>query len=130
VGWHVPILADQEVGRVESAKADALAAGLPPNPTLGYSRDRKGVAPMLDRRDLADFPNLRCFRPARTAPGSRRECVWKWPTLGNNLRRGELAAEIRHRFHEALFKQETVLATEAWVQRVLPRRTHRRQAGP
>jgi hypothetical protein len=27
-------------GRVEAAEADALAAGLPPNPTLGYSRDR------------------------------------------------------------------------------------------
>jgi hypothetical protein len=34
---------------------------------------------------------------------------------GNNLRRGELAAEIRHRFHEALFKQETVRATETWT---------------
>ena len=34
-GLARPDLADQELGRVESAKADALAAGLPPNPTLG-----------------------------------------------------------------------------------------------
>ena len=115
-GLARPDLADLEVGRVESAKAEATAAGMPPNPTLGYTRDRKGGAPdsteetwqLSQTFDLSGRRGLR-----REAAESRVEAAY----AGNNLRRGELAAEIRHRFHEALFKQEAVLATETWVQR-------------
>jgi cobalt-zinc-cadmium efflux system outer membrane protein len=115
-GLARPDLADQEVGRVESAKADALATGLLPNPTFGYSRDRKGGTPESTEEtwqlsQTFDVSGRRGLR--REAAESRVEAAY----AGNNLRRGELAAEIRHRFHEALFKQETVLATEAWVQR-------------
>jgi len=115
-GLARPDLADLEVGRVESAKAEATAAGMPPNPTLGYTRDRKGGAPdsteetwqLSQTFDLSGRRGLR-----REAAESRVEAAY----AGNNLRRGELAAEIRHRFHEALFKQEAVLVTETWVQR-------------
>jgi hypothetical protein len=37
-------------------------------------------------------------------------CVSKRPSAGNAQRRKELAAEIRRRFHEVLFKQETIRA--------------------
>jgi cobalt-zinc-cadmium efflux system outer membrane protein len=109
-------LADLEVGRVESAKADATAAGMPPNPTLGYTRDRKGGTPDSTEEtwqlsQTFDVSGRRGLR--REAAEIRVEAAY----AGNNLRRGELAAEIRHRFHEALFKQETVRATEIWTQR-------------
>ncbi len=111
-----PDLADLEVGRVESAKADATAAGMPPNPTLGYTRDRKGGTPDSTEEtwqlsQTFDVSGRRGLR--REAAEIRVEAAY----AGNNLRRGELAAEIRHRFHEALFKQETVRATEIWTQR-------------
>lgn len=115
-GLARPDLADLEVGRVESAKADALAAGLLPNPTLGYSRDRKGGTPESTEEtwqlsQTFDVSGRRGLR--REAAEIRVEAAY----AGNKLRRGELAAEIRHRFHEALFKQETVRATEIWTQR-------------
>jgi cobalt-zinc-cadmium efflux system outer membrane protein len=115
-GLARPALADLEVGHVESAKADALAAGLLPNPTLGYSRDRKGGTPDSTEEtwqlsQTFDVSGRRGLR--REAAEIRVESAY----ASNNLRRGELAAEIRHRFHESLFKQETVQATETWVQR-------------
>jgi len=115
-GLARPDLADQELGRVESAKADALAAGLPPNPTLGYTRDRKGGTPdsteetwqLSQTFDLSGRRGLR-----REAADLRVEAAY----AGNNLHRAEWAAEIRRSFHQTLFKQEAVLATEIWVQR-------------
>lgn len=112
-GLARPDLADLEAGRVESAKADALAAGLLPNPTLGYSRDRKPGAQdeTWQLSQTFDVSGRRGLR--REAAEIRVEAAY----AGNNLRRGELAAEICHRFHEALFKQEAVQATETWVHR-------------
>lgn len=115
-GLARPDWADQEIGRVESAKADALAAGLLPNPTFGYSRDHKpGTQGTTEETwqlsQTFDVSGRRGLR--REAAEIRVEAAY----AGNNLRRGELAAEIRHRFHEALFKQETVRATEIWTQR-------------
>lgn len=115
-GLARPDLADLEVGRVEAARADALAAGLLPNPTLGYSRDHmRGSQGSTEETwqvsQSFDVSGRRGLR--REAAEMRVEAA----QAGNNLRRGELAAEIRRRFHETLFKQETVRATELWTQR-------------
>lgn len=115
-GLARPDLADQELGRLESAKADAIAAGLPPNPTLSYSRDRTGGTPGSTEEtwqlsQTFDVSGRRGLR--REAAGRRIEAAY----AGNNLHRAEWAAEIRRSFHQALFKQEAVLATETWVQR-------------
>lgn len=115
-GLARPDLADQELGRVESAKADAIAAGLPPNPTLSYSRDRTGGTPGSTEEtwqlsQTFDVSGRRGLR--REAAGRRIEAAY----AGNNLHRAEWAAEIRRSFHQTLFKQEAVLATETWVQR-------------
>ena len=115
-GLARPDLADQELGRVESGKADALAAGLPPNPTLGYTRDRKRGTPDLTDEtwqlsQTFDLSGRRGLR--REAADIRVEAAY----AGNNQHRGEWAAEIRRSFHQTLFKQEAVLATETWVKR-------------
>ena len=76
---------------------------------VGCTRDSTEETWQLSQTfDLSGRRGLR-----REAAESRVEAAY----AGNNLRRGELAAEIRHRFHEALFKQEAVLVTETWVQR-------------
>lgn len=109
-------LADLERGTVQAAEADVLAAGLFPNPTLSYSRERVGDSPdsveqiwMLEQ--TFDFSGRRgLHREAAT----RRVAV---VTAGNAGRRLDLAAEIRRSFHDVLFRQQTILATETWVQR-------------
>lgn len=115
-GLARPDLADLALGRVESAKADALAAGLPPNPTIGYSRDRNRGTPgsteetwqLSQTFDLSGRRSLR-----REAADIRVEAAY----AGNDRRRDELVAEIRRSFYLTLFKHEAVLATETWTQR-------------
>ena len=109
-------LADLESGSVESARADVLAAGMLPNPTLGYSRDQyrgslQSTEETWQLSQTFDVSGRRGLR--REAAEIRVEASH----AGNNLRRGELAAEIRRRFHETLFKQEAVRVTETWTQR-------------
>ena len=115
-GLARPDLADLETGSVESARADVLTAGMLPNPTLGYSRDQyrgnlESTEETWQLSQTFDFSGRRGLR--REAAEVRVEASY----AGNNLRRGELAAEIRRRFHETLFKQEAVRATETWTQR-------------
>ncbi len=107
-------LADLERGTVESARADALAAGQWPNPTLSYGRERLRGSPSATEESWQvsqafDLSGRRSLR--REAAELRVEAAYS----GNNLRRQELAAETRRRFHETLYKQELVHATEAWV---------------
>lgn len=114
-GLARPDLSDLEVGRVESARADALAAGLPPNPTLGYNRDRKpGTLASTEESwqvfQTFDVSGRRGLR--REAADRRVEAAY----AGNNLRRREFVAEILRRFYETLYKQETVRATERWTE--------------
>ena len=109
-------LADLELGRVESAKADAIAAGMLPNPTLGYSHDRnRGGSGSTEETwqlfQTFDVSGRRGLR--REAADLRVEAAY----AGNNLYRSEWTAEISRSFYQTLFKQEAVLATETWVQR-------------
>lgn len=115
-GLARPDLADLETGSVESARADVLAAGMLPNPTLGYSRDQyrgnlESTEETWQLSQTFDVSGRRGLR--REAAEVRVEASY----AGNNLRRSELAAEIRRRFHETLFKQEAVRVTETWTQR-------------
>ena len=109
-------LADLERGAVQAAEAGVIAAGLFPNPTLSYSRERVGGSPdtveqgwMLGQ--TFDFSGRRGLH--REAATRRVAAV----TAGNASRQLEMAAEIRRSFHEALFRQETIRATETWAQR-------------
>jgi len=109
-------LADLERGAVDAAQADALAAGLAPNPTLGYGRERipgtpNGVEETWQISQAFDLSGRRGLR--RVAADRLVEAA----ASGNLARRVEIAAEIRRRFHERLFKQETIRATELWLQR-------------
>lgn len=109
-------LSSLERGSVEVAEADALAAGLPPNPTLGYSSDRgrRGADATEQTWLIAqtfDVSGRRGLR--REAAGVRVDVA----SVGNAQRRKEIAAEIRYRFHEVLLKQETISSTEAWTRR-------------
>lgn len=101
-------------GAVQAAEADVTAARLYPNPTLDYSRERLSGTPdsveqgwMLGQTfDVSGRRGL-----LREAAHRRVAAV----TAGNSSRQLEMAAEIRHSFHEALFRQETIRATEAWT---------------
>ncbi len=116
LGLARPDLTDLERGVVQAAEADALAAGHLPNPTLNYSRERMNGSPetieqtwMLEQTfDLAGRRGL--HREAAT----RRVAA---ASAGNASRKLEYAAEIRRGFHDVLFRQETIRATESWTQR-------------
>lgn len=108
--------ADLGRGAVQAAEADVLAAGLFPNPTMSYSRDRVGDSPeeieqtwMLEQTfDVSGRRGLH-----REAASRRVAAV----AAGNAARQLEMAADIRRSFHDVLFRQETIRATETWTQR-------------
>lgn len=108
--------ADLERGAVQAAEADVLAAGLLPNPTLSYSRDRVGDSPeaveqtwMLEQTfDVSGRRGLH-----REAASRRVDAV----AAGNASRQLEVAADIRRSFHDVLFRQAAIRATETWTQR-------------
>ena len=103
-------------GAVQAAEADVLAAGLYPNPTLSYSRERLDGSPdtleqtwMLEQAfDLSGRRGLH-----REAASRRVAAV----AAGNASRQVQMAADIRRSFHDALFRQEIIRTTETWVQR-------------
>lgn len=109
-------LADLERGAVQAAEADVIAAGQLPNPVLSYSRESLDGSPdtveqtwMLEQAfDLSGRRGLH-----REAASQRVAAV----TANNASRQLALAAEIRRSFHETLFHQETIRATETWTQR-------------
>jgi cobalt-zinc-cadmium efflux system outer membrane protein len=109
-------LSDLDFSSVEMAKSDAVAAGLPPNPTVSYTRDH-GPGPNAYNEEtwlLSQSFDLSGRRRLRREAAEQRVAA---AYSGNRLRRNEWAAEIRRRFYETLFKQEAVRATGAWVQR-------------
>lgn len=109
-------VADLDSAMLGAAEADALAARVLPNPTLAYGQD-KGRGSSLSKEEswlLAQSFDISGRRGLRQeAAEVRVEAVH----AGNKLRRGEWAAEIRRRFHEALLHQETVRATQTWTER-------------
>lgn len=109
-------LADLARGTLEAAEADVLAAGLYPNPVLSYSRERVSGSPdTLEQTWMLNQSfDLSGRRGLHREAASRRVAA---ATAGNASRQLELSAEIRRSFHEALFRQESIRATETWVQR-------------
>lgn len=115
-GLARPELSDLDTAQVDIARSDVLAAGVLPNPSIGYTSDR-GRSSNLNNEETwllsqsFDLSGRRGLR--REAAELRVESAYS----GNRLRHVEWAAEIRQRFHETLFKQEVVRATESWAQR-------------
>lgn len=115
-GLARPELSDLDTAQVDIARSSVLAAGVLPNPTIGYTSDR-GRSSNLNNEETwllsqsFDLSGRRGLR--REAAELRVESAYS----GNRLRHVEWAAEIRQRFHETLFKQEVVRATESWAQR-------------
>ncbi|WP_326527159.1 TolC family protein [Dokdonella sp.] len=115
-GLARPELSDLDTAQVDIARSDVVAAGALPNPTIGYTSDR-GRSSNLNNEETwllsqsFDLSGRRGLR--REAAELRVESAYS----GNRLRHVEWAAEIRQRFHETLFKQEVVRATESWAQR-------------
>jgi cobalt-zinc-cadmium efflux system outer membrane protein len=108
--------ADLGRGAVQSAEADVLTAGLFTNPTLSYSRDRVDGSPDTVEQSwmLEQTFDVSGRRGLHRKAASRRVAA---VTAGNASRQLQMAAEIRRSFHEVLFRQETIRATEAWAQR-------------
>lgn len=110
-------LADVIDGTVGQARADAGEAGLWPNPTVGYEQERVNGAAgdVVEKRarlaQTFDVSGRRALR--REAADARTEAV----TADMNLRRLEVAGEIRRAFYEALFRQARLRATEQLVKR-------------
>jgi outer membrane protein, heavy metal efflux system len=107
---------DLERGAVQAAEADVLAAGLFPNPTLSYSRDRVDGSPDTVEQTwmLGQTFDISGRRGLHREAASRRVAS---VTAGNAARQLDMAAEIRRGFHEALFRQQTIRAAETWAQR-------------
>jgi outer membrane protein, heavy metal efflux system len=107
---------DLERGAVQAAEADVLAAGLFPNPTLSYSRDRVDGSPDTVEQTwmLGQTFDISGRRGLHREAASRRVAS---VIAGNAARQLDMAAEIRRGFHEALFRQQTIRAAETWAQR-------------
>ncbi len=108
--------ADLERGAVQAAEADVLAAGLYPNPTLSYSRETVDGSPDAVEQTwmLEQSFDVSGRRGLHREAASRRVAA---VTAGNATRQLQMAAEIRRSFHEVLFRQETIRATETWTER-------------
>ena len=109
-------LSDLAEATSEAARADVLRASQRPNPTLGYSREQTGGSPRMVEQSLhiAQTFQLSGRRGLQTEAAGRRLVVAE---AGSDMRRAELATEIKSRFYEVLLKQELIRATETWIER-------------
>jgi cobalt-zinc-cadmium efflux system outer membrane protein len=109
-------LAELAEATAEAASADVLRASQLPNPMLGYSRERTGGSPRTVEQSLhiAQTFQLSGRRELQTQAASRR---FDMAEAGSDVRRAELAAEIKNRFYEVLLKQELIRSTETWIER-------------
>ena len=109
-------LAELAEANAEAARADVLRASQLPNPTLGYSREQTGGSPRTVDQSLhiAQTFQLSGRRELHTQAAGRRLDMAE---AGSDVRRAELAAEIRSRFYEVLLKQELIRSTETWMER-------------
>ncbi|MGH8635654.1 MAG: TolC family protein [Burkholderiales bacterium] len=116
LGLSRAALSDWAQASVDAAEADVLSASQLPNPTVGYSREQTGGSPRSVEQSLhiAQTFQLSGRRDLRTRAAGRRVDM---AAAGTNVRRAELAAEIRQRFYEVLLKQELVRATKTWIER-------------
>jgi len=109
-------LHDLERGTRALAEAEVTAAGTWPNPTLDYERERMRTGARANDQTwkIAQTFDISGRRGLREAAAGRRLDA---ADAGNTARRSDLAAEIRRRFHEILFCQQLVQATETWIKR-------------
>lgn len=109
-------LADLETGAVRAAEADVRAAGVYPNPTLSYSRERMDGTPDSIEQTwmLEQAIDLSGRRGLHREAASRRVAA---VSARNGSRQLELATEIRRSFHAVLLRQATIDATVIWAQR-------------
>jgi outer membrane protein, heavy metal efflux system len=116
LGFARIALAESAEASAEAARADVLRASQLPNPTLGYSREQTGGSPRTVEQSLhiAQTFQLSGRRELHTQAAGRRLDMAE---AGSDVRRAELAAEIRSRFYEVLLKQELIRSTETWIER-------------
>lgn len=109
-------LAELERGAILAAEADVRAAGLYPNPTLNYSRERLSGTPGSVEQTwmLEQAFDLSGRRGQQREAASRRVAAVSADNTGRQL---QLAAEIRRSFHAVLRQQAAIRATEAWARR-------------
>ncbi|MDP2793223.1 MAG: TolC family protein [Sulfurisoma sp.] len=98
---------------VAEAEADAVEAGLWPNPTLDLGRDRTSNA-REDRWQIAQTLDISGRRGLRRDAAERRVAAAE---RDGKTRRAAVAADIRRLFHQALLRQEGLAAIQAWAQR-------------
>lgn len=108
--------ADLARGAVQAAEADVIAAGLLPNPTLDYSRERINGSPHTIEQTwmLSQIFDVSGRRTLHREAADRRVAA---ASAGIANRQLELATEIRRSFHAVLFQQAATRATETWTQR-------------
>ena len=109
-------LSELAEANAEAARADVLRASQLPNPSLGYSREQIVGSPRTVEQSLhiAQTFQLSGRRELQTQAAGRRLDMAE---AGSDVRRAELAAEIKSRFYEVLSKQELIRATETWIER-------------
>ncbi|WP_018078670.1 TolC family protein [Thiobacillus denitrificans] len=109
-------LADLERGALQAAAADAIAAGLLPNPVLSYNRDSLNGSSDTTEQTwmLSQTFDVSGRRGLYREAADRRVAA---VSAGNAGRRLDLAADIRRSFYETLLQQEIIRATETWTQR-------------
>ncbi len=108
-------LAELARGATGEAEADALEAGLWPNPTLDYTNEQIDGSPGSTEQTwlISQAFDLAGRRGLRREAGARKLVAAR---AGNAARHAERSGEIRRSFHEALLKQQTLHATLGWAQ--------------
>jgi cobalt-zinc-cadmium efflux system outer membrane protein len=121
-------LVELEEGSHGLAEATAVAEGTWPNPLLSYSREHTSDS-TEDFAWLSQELDLSGRRSLRTQAASQRATA---AALKMAVQRLEVAAAIRHRFHEVLYHQRRVAALHDWlagIDRALETVTRREEAG-
>jgi len=104
-------------GTVGQARADAGEAGLWPNPTVDYEQERVNSAAgdLVEQRarlsQTFDVSGRRALRGE--AASVRTDAV----VSEMDVRRLEIATEIRRAFYELLFRQARLRTVEEWIER-------------
>ncbi len=111
-------LRDVLVGSTAAAEAEVAEAGLWPNPTLDYERDRvntdagHSVEEKWILSQAFDFSGRRSLRA--DAAGRRLEAA----RAGARGREVEVVAEVRRTFYDNLSLQRRIRAFQAWLDRL------------
>lgn len=116
LGLARPELAELARGRVGEAEADGLEAGLWPNPTLEYSRDkaRNGTNAQEESWRLSQPFDISGRRSLKREAGEQRIAA---ATANVRQLLSDRAGEIRRSFYQLLLREQQLIAIEAWAGR-------------